>query len=122
MALLTINSHDYTKYILAGSWEVNRQDVYKSWTDANGINHRSIYRTRVSGEFTIQFIDRSKYSVFLNDLAAVKANGYYPMTVYQNNVGSTASINAFISMEPAMAANYTVNPEFEKFTVKLEEA
>lgn len=122
MALLTINSHDYTKYILAGSWEVNRQDVYKSWTDANGINHRSIYRTRVSGEFTIQFINRSVYNTFLNDLAAVKANGYYPMTVYQNNVMSTASINAFISMEPAMEANYTTNPAFDKFTVKLEEA
>lgn len=122
MALLTINSHDYTKYILAGSWEVNRQDVYTDWEDANRIKRRSIYRTRVSGQFTIQFIDRSKYADFLSDLEAVKSNGYYPMTVYQNNVGSTVSINAFISMDPVMAANYATTPEFEKFTVKIEEA
>ncbi len=123
MALLTVNSHDYTKYILSGSWKVNRQDIYKSWTDANGITHHNVYRTKIDGECTMRFYSRSAYADFLNDMAAVKVSGYYPITVYVNNVLGVATINAFVTrLEPAMAAQYAVTPEFEQFTFKFEEA
>lgn len=122
MALLTVNSHDYTKYIVSGSYEVNAEDVYQSWADGNGVKHRSVYRTRIAGKLTMRFLNRSAYSAFLSDLAAVKTGGYYPMTVYVNNTLTTATINAFTDVEPAMEANYTTLPEMGKFTIKLEEA
>lgn len=121
MALLTVNSHDYTKYIISESYEVNVQDVYNSWTDGNGIKHRGVYRTRIEGKLTMRFLDRSAYNTFLTDLAAVKTSGYYPITVYVNNTLATANINAFLEIEPAMEANYTTYPLMSKFTVKLEE-
>ena len=120
MALLTVNSHDYTKYIVSGSWEVNHKDVYKSWTDANGINRRNVYRTRIEGEFSMQFLNRTAYGTFMSDLAAVKTAGYYPVTVYANDTQTAVSANVYLNMEPAMEANYST-PLFGKFSVKLEE-
>lgn len=117
--LLTINSVDFTPYIISKSYEVNKQDVYEGWTDANGIAHRSIYRTKISGTFTMKFIDRTKYSAFLTALSAVKTDGYYAVTLYVNNTLSSETINAFVTIHPAMTAQYSNYPEFEQFQVEV---
>ena len=117
--LLTINSVDFTPYIISKTYEVNKQDTYESWTDANGILHRSIYRTHISGDFDMKFIDRTKYNAFLTALSAVKTDGYYPVTVYVNNTLSTETINAFITIKPAMSAQYANYPEMEQFSVEV---
>lgn len=117
--LLTINSVDFTPYIISKSYAINKQDTYETWTDANGIVHRSIYRTRISGDFNMKFIDRTKYNAFLTALSAVKTDGYYPVTLYVNNTLASETINAFITIHPAMSAQYTNYPEMEEFTVEV---
>lgn len=119
--LFTVNSVDFTSYIVSPSYKVNKQDTFETWVDGNGISHRAIYRTKISGTFEIKFVSPTKYSNFLTALSAVKTNGYYPVTLYVNNTLASETINAFVTIEPAMTAQYSSGPEVEKFTVKVEQ-
>ncbi len=119
--LFTVNAKDYTPFIISKTYKVNRLDVYESWTDANGITHRVVYRQKISGSFDIKFINRSHYSQFLSDLGAVKNDGYHAVSLYLNNMLTSANANVFITMEPAMNAQYSDYPEMAKFSVKVVE-
>lgn len=120
MSLVTVNTFDLTPYIISPSYEMNREDVFREWVDGNGVTHRSVYRTRIVGQFDVKFWDRSQYAVFLGALSAVKTGGYYPMTVYVNNTETTASANMFLEFSPVLTAKYS-NPEYETFRIAMEE-
>ena len=120
MNLVTVNSFDLSPYIIAPSYEMNREDVFREWVDGNGITHRSVYRTRVRGQFEVKFWDRSKYATFLTNIGAVKTGGYYPMTVYVNNTETTENVNLFMEFSPTLTAKYST-PEYETFRITVEE-
>lgn len=119
--LFTVNAVDYTPFIISESYKINRQDAFRSWTDANGIQHRVVYRTKVSGSFEIKFINRAMFQSFLTALEAVKQDGYHTVSLYINNTLTVVTLDAFITIEPAMQAQYSGVPEMCKFTVKVEE-
>lgn len=50
---VVVNGQDITNHIVSGSYKINAYDQYESWTDGNGIEHRIIVRTKVSGSFDI---------------------------------------------------------------------
>lgn len=112
---------DFTPFIISKTYKVNKQDVYETWTDANGITHRVIYRTKISGSFEMQFINRAMYDVFIDELESIKTDGYYPVELYVNNLLTTKTANVFLQIEPAMAAQYSDYPEMDKFSVKVVE-
>lgn len=117
--LFKVNNHDYTSRVLSRTYKVNEADVYETWTDANGLTHRVVYRSRISGQFDMLFLDRNAYETFLDDLDAVKTDGYHAVDLYLNNKLQEVSANVFISMEPYMEAQYDSVPAFGKFTVKV---
>ena len=117
--LFEVLETDFTPYIVSKSYQMNRQDSYEEWTDGNGITHRNVYRSKISGSFEMKFINRAAYGSFLAALDAVKTDGYYPVTVYVNNTLFPETIEAFITIEPSMTAQYRNIPEFEQFTVKV---
>lgn len=119
-ALVTVNSFDLTPYIVAKTYAVNRQDVFDEWTDGNGIVHRNITRTRIEGEFQAKFWKHSAYATFMSNMAGVKTDGYYPMTVYLNNAETTSSANLYVEYAPAMTYKYTT-PEYEVINFKVRE-
>lgn len=112
---------DFTPFIISKTYKVNEQDVYETWTDANGITHRVIYRKKISGSFELQFIDRSIYDRFIDELESIKQDGFYPIELYINNLLMTKQVNAFLSMEPVMNAQFSDYPEMAKFSVKVVE-
>ena len=119
--LFEVLETDFTPYIVSGSYKMNQQDSYEEWTDGNGIKHRNVYRTKISGSFEMKFINRAAYGSFLAALDAVKTDGYYTVTVFVNNTLFPQTIEAFITIEPSMAAQYLHIPEFEQFSVKVEQ-
>lgn len=121
MALVTINTFDLSPYIITPSYEMNKEDVYNEWVDGNGITHRNVYRTRITGEFSVKFWNRSAYASFLTALGGVKTSGYYPMTVYINNTQTTEAANLFVEFGPALTAQYTAGNEYERFRIRVEE-
>lgn len=119
--LFGIQQTDYTKYIVNPTYQVNQQDEYESWKDADGLKHRVVYRSRISGTFDMKFLDRAQYQSFLTALGTVKQDGYYTVSLYVNNTLQLEQVDAFIQIEPAMQAQYSNVPEMNKFKVKVEE-
>lgn len=94
-----IDTTDITAYIDVQSYAVNREDVFEEWEDGNWITHRVIARTRYTGSFQAGFASAADFSAFMTLLSTKKnADGYYPVTAYINNTGTTETFNAFLDV------------------------
>ena len=121
--LASINETDITQYILSESYNVNQKNEYNEWTDANRVNHRDIIRTRVSGEFELQFKigDETPYNNFVTLLKDNTASGVLPITVFVNNINERKTINVFYEYLPVMVKNVRSNKTYKSFKLALEE-
>ena len=94
-----INSTDLTAAVDIQSYAVNREDVYESWDDGNWTTHRQIARTRYQGTFQIGYASATDFAAWMTLLTTAKsAGGYYPVTAYINNLGTTATFDAFLDV------------------------
>lgn len=94
-----IDTTDITSYIDVQSYAVNREDVFEEWEDGNWITHRVIARTRYTGSFQAGFASAADFTAFMTLLSTKKnADGYYPVTAYINNTGTTETFNAFLDV------------------------
>lgn len=94
-----INGTDLTDFVDIQNYKVDQSDVYQSWTDGNWIEHREFVRQRISGEFKLGFSEAADFDNFTALLiSARQPGGYYPVTVYVNNTGSVAAIEAFLEV------------------------
>lgn len=98
MQLVTIAGQDFTNLITVPSYQVNKNDVYKSWTDANHVEHRYRTRTKVSGSFTLFFPTVEDYRLFQNTINSQKVlAGYVPnCQIYCNNIDQIETVDLFI--------------------------
>lgn len=99
MTFFQIGSTDLTSFADIQNYSINKEDVYQEWTDGNWINHREIARTRISGTVQLGFKTAQSWTAFQTLLAAQKnAAGYFPVTLFVNNTGTTETIDAFLDM------------------------
>ena len=99
MTFFQIGSTDLTSFADIQNYSINKEDVYQEWTDGNWIDHREIARTRISGTVQLGFKTAQSWTAFQTLLAAQKnAAGYFPVTLYVNNTGTTETIDAFLDM------------------------
>ena len=104
MILLKLGSTDVTGWVDRQNFEMDCQDVYESWTDGNGVTHRNFTRTRISGRAKLGFTSAADFASFQTALAAAKnVNGYYTVTAYVNNLGSSETFNAYIDIAASAA-------------------
>lgn len=95
--LFKINATDLTAYEDTSKHNVNKADVFDNWTDGNWIDHRTISRTRITGTVVLNFPRTANYTSFLTLMSTERnSDGYYPITVYCSNTGTTETINAFL--------------------------
>lgn len=123
MIILKINGTDYGTNVIVGSYKVNSQDIYSSWTDANGTDHRHVIRQKISGSFDMQFPTMGTYNAFVSHVNSSKdVAGWVPCQLYVNNISQTKSCKMFMSFSPNMTRihNNTMNYVAE-FTVEVEE-
>lgn len=82
-----IGNNDYSDKVMMDTYDVNQLDVYTEWEDANGTIHRSIYRQKVEGTFSMLISKLSDYQAFISDIKASKlSNGSVPCKVAVNNL------------------------------------
>ena len=95
-----IGTTDISAWVDIQNYAMNRFDVYRDWTDGNGVEHREVYRTRYEGSFQAGFRKSTDFSSFMTLLANQKsADGYYPVSAYISNTGTTETFNAFLDVE-----------------------
>ena len=119
--MFSINGTDYSHRVVGSAYEVQKKDEYNLWTDANGKEHRSAYRTRIEGKFKMQFLSVAEYNTFENILTLNRrADLTYPIRVYDNKTAQEVDIIAFIDFETSRfrMPNWADNMEQIEVTIR----
>lgn len=116
------NNTEYGDKILMDTYNVNQIEVYTQWDDANGDHHRSIYKQRISGTFTMKFASSAEYKAFLLDKDLYTyTGGYVPVRLFVNNLDAEKTGNFFIDFQPVLTRNNNYTKGFLEFAVNIEE-
>lgn len=95
-----IGTTDLTSYVDIQNYNVNEEDVFEEWQDGNWITHRVSIRKRKAGTVVLGFKKATDFTTFVGLLTSQRnVNGYYPVTAYINNTGTTETFNAFIDTQ-----------------------
>lgn len=117
-----ISSTDLTAYEDIQNHDVNREDIYDTWVDGNWITHRVIARTRISGTVKLGFRSATDFSTFMTLLGSAKdAEGYYPISVYCNNTGTTETVNAFLDVSGADKWDAANSRQWQVVTIAISQ-
>lgn len=120
--MFKINTTDYSTRVVGSGYEVQSNDEFETWTDANGKEHRSAYRTRISGKFSMLFKDMTEFTTFQSIMDAnKKADLTYPVTVYDNKTGLETDINAFIDYTLTQYRGPAFDDRMEQIEVAIRE-
>lgn len=115
-----IGTTDLTAWEDIQSHKVNREDVYETWTDGNWVDHRVIARTRISGKVILGFSKAADFAAFTALLSSQKdAEGFYPVTAYCNNTGTTESFDAFLELPGAGKWDLNNGRQWQTFEIKI---
>ena len=99
--MFKIATTDYSNRVVAENYKISSKPEYELWTDANGHEHRSKYRARVSGTLEMKFLSITEYQTFLTLLASQQASDLtYSITVWDNLKEQEVAITAFIDFDP----------------------
>ena len=122
MIFLQIGAVDITEHINIQDYEMIKEDMYNDWTDANGVEHRSFYRTRITGEATAGFASGADFSSLMSLLASAKnSEGYYSVTAYIQNTGTTETFSAYIETEGSSKWDLLNTREWHEIPLKITE-
>lgn len=126
--ILKINNVDYTQYLRTESYNVIREDVLETWTDANRITRGHVLRTRVTGAVRLVF-RASDYNTFLGNMQTAKnADGTYDIECHVNNDNTgteTVNVKAFMNMSSEVVygtSSYGYVPTAMVVELSFEEA
>lgn len=120
--MFKINNTDYSTRVIGENYKVQSNDEYETWTDANGLEHRSAYRTRISGTFDMYFTNETDYLSFQTVLNTNKQSDLtYPITIYDARTGTEENINSFIDYTVDLYRNPAFTDRIQNLTIKIKE-
>jgi len=117
-----IGNTDYTGYVDVQNFLVNKEEIFTSWTDINGLEHRDHVRTKVSGRFVLGFRDSTTFASVVSDIStALSTNGYTSCQVYCNNTGSTETIDAYLTLTGNGKYDFTNTRQWQTLEIEIVE-
>lgn len=118
-----INNISIKEHIKVGSYEVNAEDIYKSWTDGNYREHRDYKGYRVVGKCSLLFSDMRDFEAFLElmEVARVSTGGWYDCEVSVNNRLGTHRGQFFIDFAPALEDDASSQEKVAEFELTIRE-
>lgn len=121
MIMFKIGAGDYSDRVIAGSYNVNSQNVYKSWQDINGVEHREKIRDKIVGSFDMYFPTIDEYDAFRAVLDSVRKEDLsYTITVVDNIKNEVKTIDAFITFQ-LTRNRLGWNDIYERFKLNIQE-
>lgn len=122
MIMFKIGANDYSNRVIAGSYNVNKKDVFKSWNDINGTEHRDKIRERISGSFDMYFPNIEEYDQFNAVLEEAKQSDLsYKIAICENTSNQLVIIDAFLSFQLTRNRDGSWNDLYERFKVNIQE-
>ena len=121
MVMFKVGAGDYSDRVIAGSYNVNSQNVYKSWQDINGVEHREKIRDKIVGSFDMYFPTIDEYDAFRAVLDSVRKEDLsYTITVVDNIKNEVKTIDAFITFQ-LTRNRLGWNDIYERFKLNIQE-
>ena len=122
LQLFVLGGVNYSAFIVRDSYEVNAIEDFEEWVDADYKVHRYAMRTKIRGEFEIQFMKQSDYSAFVTALSSNRqTDGTYLPTVFVNNKNAAESITCYMSFEAGLTQDTNLQLRTPKFKVTIEQ-
>lgn len=113
---------DYSAHVVAESYNVQSEDMYNSWTDGNGTEHRERYRTRLVGEFTMFFNNITDFNTFNSTVRTNKSLDLsVAVTLRDNLTDELVSTNVFLDYDVERFRKPSWDDAVEQFKVKVTE-
>lgn len=115
-----VEGNDYSKNVIAGTYEVNRHTEYVEFVNSLGKEIHRPKRDRVVGSLDMYF---ESYIDAMDFLHAVPKNGA-PANVsltINNTGGGIANISAYLEYDLVLNRDSKWNDHFERFTLELRE-
>lgn len=114
---------DYSNRVLAGSYNVQTKPKYKTWEDANGLEHRTVIRSAVvSGSFDMWFKTITEYNNFVTQVTSSRLTDLtVPCTIRSNTTDTEVSSYFYIDFSPVRNRTGKWTDIMERFTVSVKE-
>lgn len=120
MILFSINNKDFTHCIKAGTYQVQKNDVYNDWQDGFGMTHHDVYRKRIEGSFDMYFVDESEYLEFLRLIENKEAGGYLSVSLYLNNLDIVENeVKVFLTKKIKDEIPFLGTSKYSGFTIDV---
>ena len=121
--LLKIGTTDVSSYIVADTYSVYNQPVYKVYEDANGVTHKRFIRDKISGSFDMFFRSLTDYTNFVTLIGSNTSATDFSVacTVYDTKRSAAYTIYAFIDFKPTIALDGTLSEYMKVLNIELEE-
>ena len=120
--MFKVGATDYSQNVVAEKYSVRSYDQFDAWTDANGKEHRSVYRTQISGSFTMYFPSIDDFNTFC---AAVRANKNNDTsihcTVFDTEANQTVTGDFFVDFSPTRYADAKWEDRVEQVKITIKE-
>lgn len=123
LVLFKVGDTDYTNNIVMDSYDVQKNDMYVEWTDADWHDHQPMVRTRVEGSFTMKFRTLASYEAFVADLASKKETGRYYVgcRLWCNNTLTLETVGIYIDYAPVLTQRPSLQMDYLEFEVSVKE-
>ena len=119
---VVVGGIDITNHIVRDSYKINTYDQYESWIDGNGLEHRLIVRTKVSGSFEIVCCDKTiTLSDFLALWNSAVNNGVVLIGMTILNTNDFDALNAYFEITNKEHIKKGDGRIIDVMTVKIQE-
>lgn len=120
--VFVVNNVDFSDHVLAGTFEVGDIPIYTEWTDANGRDHREVYRKRLQGSFDMFFRTVTEFEEFnLTYKTARRESGLTTIMIMNNSNNQVEQKDVYIEFSPIRNRRDDWEDYYEQFTVDVKE-
>lgn len=120
--VFVVNNVDFSDHVLAGTFEVGDIPIYTEWTDANGRDHREVYRKRLQGSFDMFFRTVTEFEEFnLAYKTARRESGLTTIMIMNNSNNQVEQKEVYIEFSPIRNRRDDWEDYYEQFTVDVKE-
>lgn len=120
--VFTVNDVDFSDHVLAGTFEISDVPIYTEWTDANGRDHREVYRKRLQGSFDMYFRTVTEFEEFNQAYkTARRDSGLTTITIMNNSTNQVEQKDVYIDFSPIRNRRDDWEDYYEQFTVDVKE-
>ena len=120
--VLTINNIDFSDHVLAGTYDISDVPVYTEWTDANGRDHREVFRKRLQGSFDMYFKTVDEFEVFNSAYKTIRQDsGLTRIMIMNNSTNQVEQKDVYFDFAPVRNRRDDWEDFYEQFTVEVKE-